>query len=117
MFDFESKPSTICHSCGGRNPVCRIHNLDPHIREDDKQKEKSLTLNTSKKLFAGWLIDKAGLKGYTKNSFSIHKDHALIIIGNGKGSVTELLEFENNIKEKVFNLFEVKLEREPVIVE
>jgi UDP-N-acetylmuramate dehydrogenase len=70
-----------------------------------------------KKLFAGWLIDKAGLKGYQKGNFSIHKNHALVIIGNRKGTLSELLEFENYIKQKVFEMFEVELVREPVVVE
>lgn len=74
------------------------------------------------KLFAGWLMDKAGLNGYEKSlpgqgNFSIHKDHALVIIGNGKGTLEELLEFENYIKQKVFEIFGVELEREPVVVE
>ena len=73
--------------------------------------------DTNKKLFAGWLIDKAGLKGYEKGNFSIHKNHALVIIGNGKGSLSELLEFENYIKQKVFEMFGVELEREPVLVD
>ena len=76
--------------------------------ENDEKQEK--------KLFAGWLIDKAGLKGYEKGNFSIHKDHALVIIGNGKGNLTELLEFENHIKQKVFEMFGVELVREPVVV-
>jgi UDP-N-acetylmuramate dehydrogenase len=70
-----------------------------------------------KKLFAGWLIDKAGLKGYEKNNFSIDPNHALVIIGNGKGTLSELLEFENHIKQKVFEIFGVELVREPVLVE
>jgi UDP-N-acetylmuramate dehydrogenase len=72
---------------------------------------------TNKKLFAGWLIDKAGLKGYEKDNFNIHKNHALVIIGNGKGTLEELIEFENYIKQKVFKMFGVELEREPVVVE
>jgi len=71
----------------------------------------------NKKLFAGWLIDKAGLKGFEMKNFSIHKNHALVIIGNGKGTLSELLEFENLIKQKVFEMFGVELEREPILVE
>jgi UDP-N-acetylmuramate dehydrogenase len=80
----------------------------PGVPEDDKRGYK--------KLFAGWLIDKVGLKGYEKGNFSIHPNHALVIIGNGKGNLDELLEFENYIKQKVFEMFGVELEREPVLV-
>ncbi len=95
MFDFNPSPSVIPAKAGIQS-------------ENDEKQEK--------KLFAGWLIDKAGLKGYEKGNFSIHKDHALVIIGNGKGNLTELLEFENHIKQKVFEMFGVELVREPVVV-
>lgn len=73
--------------------------------------------NENVKLFAGWLIDKAGLKGVSYGNFGIHSNHALVLIGNGKGTLPELLSCEENIKNKVFDMFGVKLEREPVIVE
>jgi UDP-N-acetylmuramate dehydrogenase len=105
MFDFEPSPSVITSPLSFPR---RRESMDPRIRKDDKQEYK--------KLFAGWLIDKAGLKGYEKSNFSIHKNHALVIIGNGKGTLPELLEFENLIKQKVFEMFGVELEREPVVV-
>lgn len=68
------------------------------------------------KLFAGWLIDKAGLKNTMYGNFGIHKNHALVMIGNGQGTFSELLESEKNITQKVCDIFGVYLEREPVIV-
>jgi UDP-N-acetylmuramate dehydrogenase len=106
MFDFDPPPSIILSPLSFPR---RRESMDPRIRKDDKQEYK--------KLFAGWLIDKAGLKGYSNGNFSIHKNHALVIIGNGKGSLSELLEFENYIKQKVFDMFKVEPEREPVVVE
>jgi UDP-N-acetylenolpyruvoylglucosamine reductase len=106
-FSSEKSPD---HNSTCQSPSLRLETLpsSPRIRKDDKQEYK--------KLFAGWLIDKAGLKGYENNNFSIHKDHALVIIGNEKGTLSELLEFESYIKQKVFEIFGVELEREPVIV-
>ncbi len=78
---------------------------------------KMYEVENGMKLFAGWLIDKAGLKGYEKGNFSIHKNHALVLIGNGKGNLDELLEFESYIKQKVFEMFGVELIREPVLVD
>ncbi|MEI6480345.1 MAG: UDP-N-acetylmuramate dehydrogenase [bacterium] len=70
----------------------------------------------SVKIFAGWLIDKAGLKGVMQNNFGIHKNHALVLVGNGSGTLEELITCEKNITDKVYSLFGIKLEREPVIV-
>ncbi|MEI7513678.1 MAG: hypothetical protein WCJ74_03610, partial [bacterium] len=107
--DGASRGREIFQQKNTRDPSSEFYRMDSHLHENDKQKYK--------KLFAGWLIDKAGLKGYEKNNFSIHKNHALVIIGNGKGTLSELLEFENYIKQKVFEMFGVELVREPVVVE
>jgi UDP-N-acetylmuramate dehydrogenase len=113
MFDFEPRPSQSVIPSSLSSLRMR-GSMDSHLHENDKQEHK--------KLFAGWLIDKARLKGYSKGlpgqgNFSIHPNHALVIIGNGKGNLAELLEFENHIKQKVFEMFGVELVREPVIVE
>ena len=68
------------------------------------------------KLSAGWLIDQAGLKGVMHGNFGIHANHALVVIGNGIGTLEELLLCEDEIKNKVYTTFGVHLEREPVIV-
>ena len=129
MFDFEAKPSPLCHSREGGlklgwDPISKTEDDGPsrgrEIFQQKNTRDSSLKMDDKqeyKKLFAGWLIDKAGLKGYEKNNFSIHKNHALVIIGNGEGTLSELLEFENFIKQKVFDMFGVELEREPVVVE
>ena len=68
------------------------------------------------KIFSGWLIDKANLKGVMQNNFGIHKNHALVLIGNGNGTLEELIICEKNIINQVYSLFGISLEREPVIV-
>lgn len=74
------------------------------------------TANGDVKLFAGWLIDKAGLKGKKDVNFGIHHNHALVIVGNGRGTLEELISCENKIKEKVLEIFGIRLEREPIVV-
>jgi UDP-N-acetylmuramate dehydrogenase len=119
MFDFSAKssPSVIPAEAGIQSEKIQNPNLDSRIRENDKRKVRDFVgHNINKKLFAGWLIDKAGLKGFEKDNFKIHPNHALVIVGNKKGNLAELLEFENYIKQKVFEMFGVELEREPVLV-
>lgn len=68
------------------------------------------------KLAAGWLIDRAGLKGYTKGNVAIHNNQALIIVNLGDASGQEILEFSVGIQSKVKDLFGVKLEREVNVI-
>ena len=68
------------------------------------------------KLAAGWLIDRAGLKGYTKGNVAVHKNQALIIVNLGGASGKEILEFSKKIQSKVEDLFDVKLEREVNVI-
>ena len=72
--------------------------------------------NGTYKLAAGWLIDNAGLKGYSKGKVAIHKNQALIIVNLGGAGGKEILEFSQEIQDKVQNLFGVKLEREVNII-
>ena len=68
------------------------------------------------KLAAGWLIDRAGLKGYTEGNVAVHKNQALIIVNLGGASGQEILRFSEKIQSKVENLFGVKLEREVNVI-
>lgn len=72
--------------------------------------------NDNFKLAAGWLIDRAGLKGYTKGNVAIHKNQALIIVNLGGASGQEILEFSEGIQSKVKDLFGVRLEREVNVI-
>ena len=68
------------------------------------------------KLAAGWLIDQAGLKGYSKGNVAVHKNQALIIVNLGNASGKEILEFSEGIQSKVEDLFGIKLEREVNVI-
>lgn len=70
------------------------------------------------KLAAGWLIDQAGLKGYTQGSIGTHKDQALVLVNHAKGVATQddIANFAKLVQAKVNDIFGVALEREPVWV-
>jgi len=72
--------------------------------------------NESFKLAAGWMIDRAGLKGFTKGNVAVHKNQALIIVNLGEASGKEILEFSEEIQHKVFDIFGVQLEREVNVI-
>jgi len=64
------------------------------------------------KLAAGWLIEKAGLKGYRKGDAGVHKNQALVLINYGNASGKEIINLAKQIQEIIFDKFEVRLETE-----
>lgn len=68
------------------------------------------------KISAGWLIDRAGLKGFRKGNFSVSNKHALVIIHTGEGNFSELNNFIEIIRSKVQEKFNIRLDQEPIVV-
>jgi UDP-N-acetylmuramate dehydrogenase len=68
------------------------------------------------KIPVAYIIEKVGLKGYNADfahgNFGIHKEHALIVISNGLGTVSEFKEFVKFVKQKVFDASGLNLEEE-----
>ena len=68
------------------------------------------------KISAGWLIEKAGLKGYAENNIGVYEHNALVLINRGGGSFEDLDNLRNRIKEKILSAFGIMLEEEVNIV-
>ena len=68
------------------------------------------------KLAAGWLIQEAGFKGVEFEKVRIDPNHALVLENKGGATQKELMELVDKIKSKVFDIFEVELEIEPIIL-
>ncbi|KKQ01916.1 MAG: UDP-N-acetylenolpyruvoylglucosamine reductase [Candidatus Roizmanbacteria bacterium GW2011_GWA2_36_23] len=82
---------------------------------------KNISVNDRNKLkisssSAGYLIEKAGLKGYQIGAFVVSDKHANFIINMGGGDPKDLLRLIEYVKNKVNNKFGVKLEEEVIIV-
>jgi UDP-N-acetylmuramate dehydrogenase len=69
------------------------------------------------KLAAAWLIDKAGLKGYSKDGIRIYEKQALVLVNDGTRSFKALENMYKFIQDKVNEKFGVSLEPEPEIIE
>ena len=67
-----------------------------------------------RKLAAGWLIEQAGLKGYTDGSVGVHKLQALVLVNYGGASRVELEALAASVKAQVMQKFGVELEQEPI---
>ncbi|MCW7553414.1 UDP-N-acetylmuramate dehydrogenase [Endozoicomonas gorgoniicola] len=65
------------------------------------------------KLAAGWLIDKAGLRGYREGCVGTYQYQALVLVNHGGAEPDELLHLAGVIQQKVKAVFGVALEMEP----
>lgn len=70
---------------------------------------KNPSLEVGSRLSAGFLIDKAGLKGKRVGQAMVSRRHANFIINRGKAKASEVIELMNLIKAKVEEKFAVKL--------
>lgn len=68
------------------------------------------------KLYAGWLIEKAGFKGMEYKNVGVYDKQALIIINKGGGDFSQINELKNMIVSKVKDMFGVELIPEPEFV-
>ena len=69
-----------------------------------------------RKIAAASLIDLAGLKGLEHEHVAVHKTHALILVNRGRATGEDVLALAQAIKDRVYTLFGVHLEREPVVL-
>ncbi len=64
------------------------------------------------KLAAGWLIDKAGLKGYRKGNVGVHERQALVLVNLGGATGSEVIDFAREVQDTVKEMFGIEIEPE-----
>lgn len=72
--------------------------------------------NDEIKLAAGWLIEKAGWKGYRENNVGVHAKQALVLVNFGGANGLEILELAKKIQQSIRQRFDIVLEMEPTII-
>ena len=64
------------------------------------------------KLAAGWLIDKAGLKGYKQGNVGVHERQALVLVNLGGATGGEVIAFAHSVVDAVREKFGIEISPE-----
>ncbi|MDT4869582.1 UDP-N-acetylenolpyruvoylglucosamine reductase [compost metagenome] len=68
------------------------------------------------KLAAGWLIERAGWKGFREGDAGVHRLQALVLVNYGQATGQQLLALAQRIQADIFQRFAVELEIEPIVL-
>jgi UDP-N-acetylmuramate dehydrogenase len=94
-----------------KNPVVDSHLLE--ILETKFESVPHYPAESGKvKLAAGWLIEKAGWKGYREGAIGVHDKQALVLVNYGGGKGSDIKALSDKIIADIKNKFGVTLERE-----
>ncbi len=64
------------------------------------------------KLAAGWLIDRAGLKGYTEGRVGVHDHQALVLANRGGATGSEVIALARKVQQAVAEKFGIEIDTE-----
>ena len=64
------------------------------------------------KLAAGWLIDRAGMKGRRKGAVGVHEWQALVLVNHGGATGGEVIAFAHEVQERVRGKFGIEIDTE-----
>ena len=64
------------------------------------------------KLAAGWLIDRAGMKGRREGAVGVHERQALVLVNHGGATGGEVIAFAHKVQAEVRRKFGIKIDTE-----
>lgn len=66
------------------------------------------------KIPTGWLIDRAGLRGYRSHGMRVYEKNALVLVNDSAMGYDDLAAIREEIVQIVFDKFGIKIEQEPL---
>ncbi len=98
-----------------KNPI-----VDSSLAKKLKNNNTDLTVypidEEHTKVPAGWLIEKAGLKGKNFGPLSVYNKNALVLVNNGNATYEDVISVRDQIIKIVKDKFDITLEQEPEII-
>lgn len=98
-----------------KNPVVPVE-LAERIRSEHADLVSYPAGEGQAKLAAGWLIERAGWKGFREGDAGVHRLQALVLVNYGTASGSQLLELAQRIQADIAERFGVTLEIEPNVL-
>jgi UDP-N-acetylmuramate dehydrogenase len=111
-----------CRSAGSffKNPVLspeQFEGITARAAAKNLQIPSYPALDARKKVSAAWLVEHSGFgKGFGYGRVGISRKHALAIVNRGEAMASEVVAFMEDIQQRVEDLWEIRLEPEPVFV-
>jgi UDP-N-acetylmuramate dehydrogenase len=98
-----------------KNPLVSAEHAQ-RLRQEHADLVASPQADGQVKLAAGWLIERAGWKGYREGDAGVHRLQALVLVNYGQATGQELLALARRIQADIAERFGVTLEIEPNLI-
>lgn len=95
-----------------KNPVVDNATAERLREEDPACPVYPVSAHGMCKLAAGWLIDRAGLKGFRMGRVGVHERQALVLVNFGGATGNEVIALARYVQDRVFDRFGVRIEPE-----
>lgn len=95
-----------------KNPIISKEHFEKLLAEYSTMPHYAVEGSTDVKVPAGWLIEKAGWKGFRDGDIGVHAKQALVLVNYGNGKGQDIYELSTKIIEDIKTKFGIELERE-----
>lgn len=95
-----------------KNPLIRVEQFQKLIAQYPEMPHYPTADTEWVKVPAGWLIEKAGWKGFRRGDVGVHSKQALVLVNYGKGTGSEIYALSGEIMADIYSKFGIELERE-----